>query len=282
MTVEASDVEICADDGFRLAARLYLAAPAPRHTVVFANATGVAQRYYAAFAGAIAAADAAVVTFDYRNVGASLRTDFRLAKGRLADCGLLDLDAVLAWAIGRWPANPLRLVGHSLGAQILGLARHAGHVRRALCLSGGHGYYAYYGRRAEFLREYWSKTIPDAVRADGYLVGTKNKMADLGAEAALDLARWCLSPHYVIDDAGEPLRPYYSEVSADMLFVVPADDHMSPPLAVEKMSEMYPAARHEIEILEPAALGADIGHFGFFKKDVGGKVWPKYIGWLLS
>jgi len=53
-------------------------------------------------------------------------------------------------------------------------------------------------------------------------------------------------------------------------------------LAVEKMSEMYPTARREIEILEPAALGADIGHFGFFKKDVGGKVWPKYIGWLLS
>jgi predicted alpha/beta hydrolase len=37
-----------------------------------------------------------------------------------------------------------------------------------------------------------------------------------------------------------------------------------------------------IEMLDPASVGQPIGHFGFFRREIAGDLWPGYTQWLLS
>ena len=280
--VVPKDIELRAADGFLLAAKVHEPVAPPTHTVLIGGANGVPQGFYTDFALELTRAGARVLTFDYRHVGASLRTDLRSARGRLTDWGLYDLDVALETALELAPSAPLRMVGHSLGAQFLGLSRHAGRVERVLCVAGGSGYWGHYGERAEINRVYWSEQIANAVKEDGYLNGRKHKFVDMCAEMANDVVRWCMNPHYMIDDHGEPFRPHHHDVRGDMLFLVPSDDHLSPRQAVEHTAGFFTQAPVRIEMLEPSSVGQPIGHFGFFRREVAGALWAPRIQWLLS
>jgi predicted alpha/beta hydrolase len=275
--------EVVTSDKFIISATHFPASNETAPVVLIAGATGVPQIFYKAIATALTDRDSPVYTFDYRHVGRSLYGDLKDVSNRLSSWGEFDLDAMLAHVARHNPGRPLVVVGHSIGGQILGLARHSDVIQRALCVAGGHGYWGYYGERAEINRVYWSEQIPNSARSEGYLDGKKNKLADLCTQMAVDLAAWCCSPHYMIDDAGEPLRPHFDQIEADLTFLVPSDDHISPILAVEKMAEFYTRAQTNIVSISPEAYGLDaIGHLGFFRPDIGAKIWGPYLDWLLS
>ena len=91
--------------------------------VVIGPAMGVAQRYYADFAAWLAGRGMRVLTFDYRGQADSLA----LLPGRRVrhvDATLhdwrADYEAVTLHLHALAPGLPLRLIGHSLGAQLPG------------------------------------------------------------------------------------------------------------------------------------------------------------------
>ena len=94
-------VTLLTDDGFPLAATRHKAAGRRKGVLLVAPATGVPQRYYAAFARYFAADGWDVLTWDWRGVadsrhGVSTR-DPRLT---MRSWGSEDLTAAIAWAAG--------------------------------------------------------------------------------------------------------------------------------------------------------------------------------------
>ncbi|NDM57421.1 alpha/beta fold hydrolase, partial [Klebsiella pneumoniae] len=82
----------------------------------------VRRAFYQRFAVLAAASGYEVLLFSYRG---SEGDDPAVASYRLADWGREDIDAALAWCRARAPELPRYFVGHSIGAQLLGLAGQA-------------------------------------------------------------------------------------------------------------------------------------------------------------
>ena len=69
------------------------------------------------------------------------RDDPAVASYRLADWGREDIDAALAWCRARAPELPRYFVGHSIGAQLLGLAGQASGLSGAAFVAGSFPYW---------------------------------------------------------------------------------------------------------------------------------------------
>src|SRR5690606_2193186 len=80
---------------------------------------------------------------------------------------------------------------------------------------------------------------------------------------AIDWARFCRSPHYLIDDAGRPLRPHNDRIRARMRMISFSDDNtFGPRRGVDVLATYYPNARIERLHVAPADWGLkQIGHF---------------------
>lgn len=274
---------ILAEDGTPIGVRWFGDPREARDIVVIGNAAGIDQRFYERFAEAAANGGRAVLTFDYRTVGRSLVGDLKSATGRLRDWGRLDLNAALRHAVEISRQDELLYVGHSIGAQLLGLASEAGRVRKALCFAGGNPYFEYYeGKVREWLLDYWSRLVPTEVKAEGYFPGSKHQLnADLAGSIALDLARWCLHPDYMVDDEGNALSPEFKRVRAQIKFLVAQDDFLSPKRGVEKMIEFYAGSSCELIMLDAKDCDVKrIGHIGYFRQDVLGRYWDNWLAWL--
>jgi predicted alpha/beta hydrolase len=270
-------------DGTQIGVRWYGTPSKALDVIVCGNATGIDQRFYERFAQAATAGGRAVLTFDYRTVGRSLVGELKSASGRLRDWGRYDLDAALRHASQVSGHEQLLYVGHSIGAQLLGLAPEAGRVRRALCFAGGNPYFEYYeGDVRAWLHDYWSRLVPSEVKAEGYFPGSKHQLnADLAGSIALDLARWCLHPEYMVDDDDRPLSPEFGRVHARIKFLVGKDDFLSPQKGVEKMIEFYTHSQCELTMLDAKDCGVKrIGHLGYFRADVLGPYWEQWLAWL--
>ena len=93
----------------------------PRAALVIHGATGAPAGYYRGFAEwAARERDLAVLTYDYRDFGMSLRRPMRESRATLADCGWHDQGAALAALARMYPDTPLWVLGHSVGGLWLG------------------------------------------------------------------------------------------------------------------------------------------------------------------
>jgi predicted alpha/beta hydrolase len=273
------ELEVPALDGLPLAATLHRPALPPRGVVVINSAMGVSRRFYARFAAHLAGRGYCVVSYDYRGIGGSA-----LASGaRLRHWGELDFAGVLAWARSAFPDVPLACVGHSLGGQILGLTREARHVRAFLAVAAQSGYWRHWNR------QYWPKLLaawyvaaPAAAaalgRVPGFLIGGEA----LPSGIARDWARWCRTPHYMSDEDGRPLRPFFDEIACPALFLAIRDDGaFAPEPAVRALASWYQRAAIEFAVVDPREWGvASLGHFGFFRKDAPAELWRWCADWL--
>ena len=91
MAALARKVEIPGDGGITLAGTLYAPSGTPQRAVLLSTATGVTQSYYANFASWLAGErQALVLTYDYRDNGASLKGHPRDSDAKLSDWGVAD------------------------------------------------------------------------------------------------------------------------------------------------------------------------------------------------
>ncbi|MFG8116706.1 alpha/beta fold hydrolase, partial [Pseudomonas aeruginosa] len=131
-------VEIACRDGVRLAGDHFPAVGDAQGSIVVACALGVRRAFYQRFAVLAAASGYEVLLFSYRG---SEGDDPAVASYRLADWGREDIDAALAWCRARAPELPRYFVGHSIGAQLLGLAGQASGLSGAAFVAGSFPYW---------------------------------------------------------------------------------------------------------------------------------------------
>ena len=120
--------------------------------------------------------------------------------------------------------------------------------------------------------------IPLLTRLFGYFPWSMFAPGEnLPGGVALEWARWCRDPDYLLGDETLPLERY-DAFDAPVLSYSIEDDDWGTARAVDAMMRAYPRVtrRH----LVPADYGLEkIGHMGFFRPGAE-PVWDEVIGWL--
>ena len=258
-------------DAYPLGGELFLPEGAPRAAVLIAPAMAVRQRFYAKLAAAVAGQGAAALTVDYRGIGASRpQGSLRGFSAHFHDWGERDLAGAADFLQRRFPQVPLVYIGHSAGAQLLGLVEAP--VRAAIFASAGTAYWrAYRGRARAFMFAFFHLIVPAMVTLRGFLpMSTFGQGDDVPAGVALEWAKWGRHPQYVASYGGEKYRRLGNPVRALSI----EDDNYAPRTAVEGLLDLYPAAPKEL-----LSVPGPLGHFGFFRRP---ELWAPHVEWLLE
>jgi predicted alpha/beta hydrolase len=122
--------------------------------------------------------------------------------------------------------------------------------------------------------------LPGIARAIGYVPARLIAQGeDLPAGVALDWARWCRHPGYVVGALGVQER--YARFTAPLRVYTVSDDAYAPPRAVEAYLAFYPNAPRQVERVEAGTLeGGPIGHFGFFRERFKDTLWRQAADWM--
>ncbi|MBN8631971.1 MAG: alpha/beta hydrolase [Rhodobacterales bacterium] len=268
-------------EGAVLSGRIFRPKGAPRAAMVLHGATGAPARYYRAFAEwAARERDLAVLTYDYRDFGASMRRPMRGSKATMADWGMLDQGAALAKLARMYPDTPLWVLGHSVGGLWMGWHEAMVRVSRVITIGSGLAHVSDHPWRYQWkARLFWSPAVRALAQVAGYLPG---RLVGLGSDLPRgvyeDWRRWCTTRGWNQSEVGRSLPlPDPSRVTARLRMIAVADDDMVPPAAVWRMRALYPEAVKEQRVLRPEDFGLqDIGHIPPFQRR-NAVLWPAIL-----
>lgn len=275
-------------DAESLAANLWLPDSARESSVVVINpATAVKANYYHRFARFLSRHGFAVLTYDYRGIGASRHGHPRSTRDidKFA-WGACDCDAALAWAAGNFPGLPLDVVAHSIGGLMVGLASHGRHVRRCLTVGAQYAYWPDYAAHARFsmwLR--WHVAMPLLTSVLGYFPAARlGWHEDLPAGAAYEWAfrraRLEHSYRHLRREGLDPLE-HFPAMTGEILAIGLSDDPFGTPAAIDRLLGYYSGARRTRIEIHPESVGAgSIGHFAWFHDRFEHTLWMDALRWL--
>jgi predicted alpha/beta hydrolase len=184
----------------------------------------------------------------------------------------------------RTGAESVDLIGHSAGAQLVGLMPNHGSIRRVLMVAASSGYvwglrFPYSIAAYAYLRFY----LPATAWGLGYSPGRAVGMGeDLPAGVARQWSRWCLRPGYVANEFGRGVtRHYYDEFRAPILSLSASDDSIATAQNVEDLLRLFPAAPKQTLYLVPSRFNVpSFGHVEFFRASRSA-AWPIALDWLV-
>jgi predicted alpha/beta hydrolase len=277
---EVEDIDI-RSQGATLRGRIFRPKGRPRAALVLHGATGAPAGFYRAFAEwAASERDLAVLTYDYRDFGASARRPVRGSPATLADWGRLDQGAALSTLAATFPTTPLWVLGHSLGGLWLGWHEAMARVERSIIIGAGLTHVSDHPLKFRWKAQlFWSAPVQGMAAAMGYLPG---RLAGLNADLPLgvyrDWRRWCLSPGWHLSDVGRSLPlPDPRRVQGNLRVIAVADDELVPPAAVWRAMSLYPEAVKQQRVLRPADFGLPaIGHIPPFHRR-NAALWPAIL-----
>jgi len=272
-----------AADSVHIGLRRYHRASQPRAALIIAPAMGVNQSFYASFARWLADEGYVAYTFDYRGTGASRPAgSLRGFRADVLDWAKLDCAALIEHASAEQPGLPIYWIGHSVGAQIVGLIPNHTRLSGMLSVAAGSGYHRH---NAAPLRYYapllWHTIAPLALRIAGYFPGKRLRLVgDLPYGVMEQWRKWCLAPDYLGSESDE-VREQLARVQLPITAWSMRDDEMMTWSGTRALFGLYKSAPLELTRLDPAQHGVpSIGHFGFFRSAAREALWPLATAWL--
>lgn len=275
---------IAALDGYRLAATLFRPQTANGRAVQIHAAAGVRQEYYEPFAAYLASRGFTVVTFDYRGVGRSAPADLRASKARIADWGMLDAPGVLAFSEENLSRKKILVVAHSVGGPSTAIMPGNERVAGLLAVASQSCYWRLWpGVDRAGLWFLTHLLLPLGVRACGYFPGSLLRQGeDLPAGVALEWARWCRYPRYLLGALGAEAEAQAARFTAPVRLLDITDDRFyAPDAAGCALLDLFPNASKERVLVRPQDAGVErIGHFGYFRERFRERLWADAADWL--
>lgn len=279
------DQDVLTEDGYRLAARVFQPHTLPRAAVLIVPAMGVPQSYYQAFAAWLAAQGCVTMTFDYRGMGRSRRGPLNELDADIETWARWDCAAMVEAISAEAPGVPLLWIGHSLGGQVLPFVPNRARVAKMITVGTGSGYWLENSpplKRRSWL--FWFVAAPVATPLFGYFPGERLGMVgDLPRGVITQWRRWCLHPDYAVGVEGEAVRALFDSVSQPIVSLSFTDDEFMSARNTASLHGFYRRAPRDMVRIAPRDEGlARIGHFGFFRPEHAGGLWPKYLLPLLA
>lgn len=263
-------VEITCADGVPLQGHFVPASGGvPGLPVLISPATGLKQHFYLRFAAWLAEQGHDVLVFDYRGIGLSLQGRLKDSRASLEDWAQLDQVAALEWLLQRTGREQVVLMGHSLGAQTLGLLPNHHRVARLVGISASSGWFSTM-RLSFHLKALFGlrMVLPLGVWLKGYGPAALIGMGEnLPARAALQWGRWCAAGGYATNAVrGRPEIDFHAQVRTPIEVLHAADDDIANPRSVADLLRTFPAAPHTVHHIQPADHQLKrLGHIDWFR-----------------
>ena len=259
----------------------------PKALILLASALGVPQQYYKHYATFLAQAGFQCMTFDYRGTGISTY-EGKLSNIELSQWGTHDLEAAIQEAKSRAGngenETPVFLVGHSIGGQLLGLAKSANRLHGAVFVGSS----APFWKRWPFPRNLYigfvcSVLLPALSFArDMYparAVGLSSM--DLPATCARDWGKWMRDKDYLLGERFGLPQEGYENYNKPLLSLAFDDDDFAPKINVDYLLSFYKNANISNEFITHGSLKlGPIDHMGFFKQKFRTTLWQKSLDWF--
>ncbi len=274
-----NDLIITTKNGSQLAARLFTS-PQAKSIVIMAGAMGVVQQCYEKFATFLSQNGHHVITFDYVGTGQSLQTHLKECDTDILTWGEQDCHALIKFAKHTYPDLPIQWIGHSVGAQLLGMTPNINHVQQAISVAAGSGYWRTNSvptkRIVWFL---WYFVAPISVNVLGYFPGKKlNMVGDLPGNVMRQWRRWCLNKEYAVGYEGDTLRQQYAQVDIPITAVSFEDDEMMSKASIDSLHGFFTGAKVTHQRLSPDhTQGEFVGHLGWFREKFKESIWAQQI-----
>lgn len=267
-----------AADIAKLNGTLFLPPRAPDAVAVLHPATGVPARYYRPFAQWLAGRGIAVLTYDYRDFGASATGAVSGSNATMAQWGLGDQPAAQRFAERMFQGVPLWVIGHSIGGVMAPFHPGAARIERLIAVAAGPVHTSDLSLKWKaFSGYFWWGPAALAARTMGYLPGRALGLGpDLPVGVYRQWRRWCTTPGFYLCDVGRTLPvPDWRAFRGELRAVAVADDGMVPPHVVWRLMQSYPEARHVQHTLRP--IDVPIGHIAPFAER-NRRLWPEIVG----
>ncbi len=264
-----------------LTGQLFLPTTPPLAAVLINGATGIPQSYYRHFAHWLAhRKSVAVLTYDYRDFGASAEGHVKHSKALMSDWGVHDQQAARDWLGARFEDAPIWVIGHSLGGFMLPMQKRQARIARVIAVASGPVHVRDHPMSYQPLaRMFWYGHGPLLTRLFGYLPGKNTGLgADLPGPVFWQWRRWCTSEDFYASDIGVHLpEPAWEATHADVKCVAIADDPMIPPKAVWRLMPFYPDTYVRQLTIRPEEFGlGKIGHLSAFARR-NAAIWEQLI-----
>ena len=288
--MRSQNLALIAADGYELAVTLYLPdqpvldrGTGRAQYIVIGCATAVPRGFYKRFCEYAANAGLYALVADYRGIGDSKRGSLKGFVMDYADWSTQDLAAGVQYAQTR---GEVYLVGHSLGGHALGQLPDLSAIRAAYFCGSGAGWAGWMPLVERWkVGLMWNVIGPIATSVLGYQPMSKLGLGeDIPLGVYRDWKRWCSFPRYFFDDPKPDARAIaakFDRVRMPVAAAVSTDDLWAPPKSRDAFFSGFKNAQLDRIDLVPAQLGvANIGHMGYFRKEVGVALWPQIIAWL--
>lgn len=273
------DFAISAKDGLKLNASLFETDNSSDSVIVIASAMAVHRHLYKKYATYLAENGFKVITFDYR--GTNGDTQKAPSSISMRDWATYDIAGVLDWVTSELNPKKLFVVSQSAGGQLLGLTPNNHLVDGMIAITSQSGYWGHWsGKEKCQVWLLWHIFIPLFC---AFLPVFPGKLFGMGenipAGVAKQWARWGRHPEYITSDPGPQ---YFAHFKAPIRFYSFSDDLLfGPERSVKAITEFYPNAQVEWKHISPEDLGEKrVGHFGFFKEKMKGRLWKETLDWL--
>jgi predicted alpha/beta hydrolase len=266
-------IDIKTEKGYDITAKIFEAEKSA--VLVIASATGVKQGYYKKFSEFISLKGITVITFDYSGIGLSLKQPIKQIKSNVSDWGKNDLEAVIQYARAKYPNAKITILGHSIGGQIIGLAKSSSTVQKVILVCAQSGYWKLWNGFGKVkMWANWHILFPILINVFGYFPSKKfSGMEDLPKNVAKQWSSWGRKKNYLFDEISEQ-DLYFNEVTAKTTAISIANDHLAPKEAVEYLTNKYINSTIENIHLIPNNYNVkDIGHFGVFREKFQSSLW---------
>jgi predicted alpha/beta hydrolase len=272
---------IPATDGYALSA-IVREPEQPRRVVIVSGGTGFPKEFYGRFAAYLEERGNAVVTYDYRGMGGSAPESLRGFTTTMREWGTKDQQGVIDWCARTWPGLPIVLVGHSVGAQLVGMLPRLERVERVVMIAGSTGYWRFHPIPYRwFAFTFWRLHGPLMLALKGY-IPAKFLWSGLAVPRGvfLEWRLWCSVPDYLFEIDPSQI-PLYERLRVPLRAWCFSDDPIGNTKTVPRLLRRYTNAQVSERWVTPKELGVPrIGHEGFFRAQHRATLWPEVEAWI--
>jgi predicted alpha/beta hydrolase len=273
-------VTIEAEDGYRLSALFGQPLTVSSGTIIISAATGIKKEFYLNFARFLIGHGYYVLLYDYRGIGESAPQNLKTSPIYMHEWGTHDMNAVLNYLVDEGYTAVIWL-GHSIGAQLVGLLKNRNHVQKVISINAALGYWGYLsGPMKIVVWLLWYVVGPMMIRLYGYGVMKKIGWGEnLPRNALLEWRSWCISKTYYMDFLKNSIqsdRFYNFTIPITAIYI--SDDYIANDKTASLMMQFFPNAPCQLIKLEVRNFTSlRVGHVGIFRKRFEYVFWP----WLL-
>ncbi|TDV06783.1 putative alpha/beta hydrolase [Paraburkholderia caballeronis] len=295
---QPAEIAVAATDGYPIRGYVWRHDSPPesggvRPVAIVNAATSVRCRYYFRFAAWLHRHGYDALVYDYRGIGVSRPADLATLDASWLDWGERDFDAVLRYVRARFPAQPIDVVGHSIGGFLIGLSPSNPLIRRVFTMGAQYAYWRDYARSSlPSMLWKWHVVMPALTRLYGYFPASRlGWMEDTprGVVQAWSRSRARFEDGFIRGPFAGPaeqragLVARFAGLTAPILAVSVTDDPFGTTPAIERALRYFTQSRTVHLRLAPASIGERrIGHFAFFNSRYESSLWPVALRWLTT